>query len=318
MVDVVLGLPGAPRRDRVLDPLGDALGRQRVRRGPLRRRPLQREPDPFTSRDRERRAHRRVLERALNSAAEHHLVRTPERPSTGLGLPEQRLDQPVLGPRRQLQLEFDLTGDALDQAEQQVRGAHPELVVALSFGERHRVGQFHRAGLGRERRLDHQGAVDVAALAAVLARRPDLPMAARRVEDLREYGRAVVARQAQPADGPVAVDQRRGIAVRQEPVGGDRLKAARLRLRWPCPGSGMWCSSVLRSWDASVEHSYDDARRPLRLSARHVRQRPRGRLFAVERGAVDDERIGLIARSRAPRAYAAGRRRRRRPGAQVG
>ena len=50
-----------------------------------------------------------------------------------------------------------------------MRRSDPELVMALPLGERHRVRQLHRPGLGHECRLDHQGAVDVAAFAAVLA-----------------------------------------------------------------------------------------------------------------------------------------------------
>ena len=54
---------------------------------------------------------------------------------------EQRPDQPVLGPRRELELELDLARDALDQPQQLVRASQPEVVAALALGERHRVDQ---------------------------------------------------------------------------------------------------------------------------------------------------------------------------------
>ena len=81
-----------------------------------------------------------------------------ERPSPAFGLAKQRLDQPVLRSRRQLQLELNLTGHTLHHAQQLMRSCHPELVMALTFGERHRVSQLHGPGLGGESRLDHQRA----------------------------------------------------------------------------------------------------------------------------------------------------------------
>ena len=64
LVDVVLGLPGAPRLDGVLDPRRDLVRRERLGRRPFRRRPLQREPHPLAGRRRVKRGgHRRVLDR---------------------------------------------------------------------------------------------------------------------------------------------------------------------------------------------------------------------------------------------------------------
>ena len=125
--------------------------------------------------------------------------------------------------------------------------------MALTLGERHRVGQPHAPGLGGECRLDHQRSRQVAPLAAIRARRLDLPVPALGVEDLGEHRRAVVARKAQPADRPVAVDQRRRVAVGQQAVVGDRPKAL-VCCRSPCVsgpgGSSLICGSNLevRAW----------------------------------------------------------------------
>jgi hypothetical protein len=43
------------------------------------------------------------------------------------------------------------------------------------------------------------------------------------IEDAGEHRRAVEPRQAQPADGPIPVNERRRVAVGQEPVVGDWL-----------------------------------------------------------------------------------------------
>jgi hypothetical protein len=102
-----------------------------------------------------------------------------------------------------------------------VRSGEPEIVVALPLGKGHGVGELHAPGLGHERRLDHERSRQVATLAAICAARSDLPMPAGRIEDLGEHGGAVIARQAQPGDRPVAVDQRRGVAVGQQAVVGD-------------------------------------------------------------------------------------------------
>ena len=237
LVHVVLGLPRAPRLDRVLDPRRDLVRRERLRRRAFRRRPLQREPDPLARRHGEGSGHRRVLDRGRHAGADDHLVRSAERPAARLGRAEQRLDQPVLGPGRQLEAHLHLAENSLHQAQQQMRRAEAELVTALTLCERHRVGEPHAAGLGRERRLDHQRPGQVATLAAIRARRPDLPMPTVRIEDPREHRRAVVARQAQPANRPVAVDQRGRVAVGQQAVVGDRprtlVRHGRLR-----PGRG--------------------------------------------------------------------------------
>ena len=94
-------------------------------------------------------------------------------------------------------------------------------MIPLALGERHCVGQLHRAGLGRERRLDHQGSRYVAPLAAIRPGRLDLPVPALGVEDLREHRRTVVAGQAEPADRSIAVNQRGRVAVGQQAVVGD-------------------------------------------------------------------------------------------------
>ena len=172
-------------------------------------------------------------------------VGTPELITTWLGPPNVRpplsvarnsgLTSPYSGLGASCSCELHLAHDPLDEAQDQVRRAQSELVMALAFGEHHRVGQLHPPGLRRKGRLDHERPREVAPLAAIRAARSDLPVPRLGVEDPGEHRRAVIARQAQPGDRPVAVDQRRRVAVGQQAVVGDRPKrlvcGGHLRLR---------------------------------------------------------------------------------------
>ena len=103
--------------------------------------------------------------------------------------------------------------------------------AAFSVSGRERVSQPHRAAVGRERGLDHERPREVAALARKGPRRPDRPVAGLWVEDATEDGAAVVAGQAEPVDRAVAGDECGRVAVGQEPVLRDRLRAAGLARR---------------------------------------------------------------------------------------
>jgi hypothetical protein len=72
-VDVVLGLPRAPRRDRVIDALGHVLGRRRLGRlAALRGGPAQREPHPLTGARGEARGQGPRLEGQFGACAHRH------------------------------------------------------------------------------------------------------------------------------------------------------------------------------------------------------------------------------------------------------
>ena len=145
---------------------GDLAGLGRLGLRALDRRPAQREAGLLAGGDREARAHRRLLDRRLDAGAHRDPVGPAERaPAARLGA-EQRPHEPVLAARRELQRQLDLALDALDEPQQLVRRVVPELVAALPLRHGERVGQAHAAGLGRERRLDHERAGQVAPLAS--------------------------------------------------------------------------------------------------------------------------------------------------------
>ena len=176
----------------------------------------------------------RIVLRSISrrcSCAHADLVRAAERAAAVLRLSEQWADEPVLGARCELHDEVDRARDAGDGAEQLARRVEAEVVTALSLGERERVEQPDRAALGRERRLQDERIRQVTALAGELAGGTDRPVAGVGVEEAGEDGRPVEPRQAEPVDRAVAADQRRGVAVGQQAVRGDRSRAAGGRSR---------------------------------------------------------------------------------------
>ena len=180
LVDVVLGLPGAPRLDGVVDPrrrrgrAPSARAARRSRRAPSASRSPPRSPSE-TSKD------ARIVESATSTG-------TPARTAIRFGPPKVRpppsscrksgLTSPYSRPRRELHLELDRAGDrprpsAAPRAGRRARARAPR----WPSRERHRVAQPHDAVVGAERGLDHERAGDVAPLGAELARRPDRPVA---------------------------------------------------------------------------------------------------------------------------------------------
>ena len=221
----MLGLPGAPALDGVVDATGDGVGRARDRALPLGRRPVQREAHALAL------GHGEVA-RMVESSME---AGTPAETAIWLGPPNVRpppssmrksgAHEPVLGPRRELHRHLDAARDALHQAQHLVRRVAPQVVAALTVGEGHRVDQAHAAGGRGEGRLDDERAGQVAALGGGLVPRRDRPVAGVGVEDPREEGGRVVVGHAQPVDRTVEVDQRGRRAVGQQAIGGDRLEA---------------------------------------------------------------------------------------------
>src|SRR5262249_48691679 len=134
LVDVVVGLPGAPGLDRVGDPRRHRLGcRGRGRVARLGRDPAEREAGLLAVADGERRAHRHILDGHRNAGADRDAVRPAERAAAVALLPEQRPNEAILGARRQLYHELDLTGYAFDAARQFARVVEPERVPALTL-----------------------------------------------------------------------------------------------------------------------------------------------------------------------------------------
>ena len=215
LVDVVLGLPGAPRRDGVVDPRADAIGGGRLlRRAVLGGRPPQREAVSVARAHPERSAHRGVLDLQRHGAA-HGDAAGAERARAAVLEPDQRPDQPVLGPRREFHDHLHVALDALDGPQHLMRRIEAQVVAALALGGRHHIDQPHRPGVRREGGLDRQRPGDVAADGVERAGRTDRPVPGVRVQQPREDRRAVVARHAQPVDRARAVHQRGAVAVGQ-------------------------------------------------------------------------------------------------------
>jgi hypothetical protein len=204
----VLGLPGAPARDRVVDPIGDPIGRAGDRALAVGRRPVQAEADALALAHREGRPHRGVVDGHRDAGGDGDLVGAAESASTALLHAEERPHEPVLGPGSELHRELDAPVDPLDEAQHLVRRVAPEVVAALAGGEGHRVDEAHAAGRGGEGRLDHERAGQVAALGGAGADRRDRPVAGVGVEDPREERGRVVVGHAQPVDRAVEVDER--------------------------------------------------------------------------------------------------------------
>ena len=142
VVDVVLGLPRAPRLDRVLDPRGDpaaAVGAGASRASGER--PAQREARALARAPRVNAA--RMVASATSSGDRRRdadAARAAERPRAavlerGTAAGRARTRAAARAPCTKL----DLAADALDAAQQLVRRVVAEVVPALALGERHRV-----------------------------------------------------------------------------------------------------------------------------------------------------------------------------------
>jgi hypothetical protein len=162
VVDVVLGLPRAPRLNGVVDALRDPVGGRRGRGlGRLGRGVPQREAGALPGLEGEGRAHGRVGELERHGRRDGDATGA-ERARAAVHEPDQRADQPVLGSRRELHPEVDAPAEALDAAQDLVRRVVAECVAALALGERHRVAHPRRARAGGDDRLDDERAGQVA------------------------------------------------------------------------------------------------------------------------------------------------------------
>ena len=115
---------------------------------------------------REGRAHGRVLDLHGHPRLHRDAPDAAKGPAAALLFPEERLDEPVLGPRRELELELYAAAHALHGAQQLVRRVEAEVVAALAVGERERVEQSHGARVRREGGLHDERAGQIAPLGA--------------------------------------------------------------------------------------------------------------------------------------------------------
>ncbi len=149
-------------------------------------------------------------------------------------------------------LDLDLALDAFDHPHEQVVGVEVRrracvaraVLVVVPFAHRQRVDDTDPALRRHPRRLDHVRARDVAAPGRDVEPVGTYPPASRAaIEQRAEHRRRVEVRHAHPLDRAVRGDQRPGVAVREEPVVGDRrerrgfAEAPRGRCaRGLCPG----------------------------------------------------------------------------------
>ena len=266
LVDVVLALPAPPPLDGVGDTGRDGVGSGRLAAGALGRRPPDREPELVAFDHRERGAHRAAVDLRRYRGTNDDLVRAAERAATIVSLTEQRAHQSVLGARCELHHDVDRARDADERSQQLARRFEAEVVTALSLREGERVEQPDRAGLGRERRVDDERAREIATFGCERARGSDRPVAGVGVEDAGEDGWAVEPWQAQPVDRPVIADERRGGAIGEQAVRGDRSRAPGGRT-----GGGQRCDGFDPSCPTQQGGLYDATIRPTRTVLPTVR-----------------------------------------------
>jgi hypothetical protein len=154
--------PRAPRLHRVGERLVrvDRVGRMRVRAGDA----VQHPAGALARAQRQRRARAAAVGLELAVAAQKQPLGPAERRDRAVRRDEPRHGQAVLQARHELDLELDVAAERLDRAHERVRHVKAELVAARAGGERLRVGQPQGPARGAHRRLEHERAVEVAAL----------------------------------------------------------------------------------------------------------------------------------------------------------
>jgi len=110
----------------------------------------------------------------------------------------------------------ELPLDDGEAAHEHVRGPPAEVMPPLALRHEKRVCQHGPAGRRLERRLQHQGVLDVLPGRLADAGGAELPVARHRVEQRAEHASRVEARRAHPGDAAVTVHQRRRLAVGHE------------------------------------------------------------------------------------------------------
>jgi len=222
LVGLVDRRPGPPAFSRVRQPDRDLVRRPgRQRRVPQRR---------VLERERHRLAGGQMQAGVRGGPVHQETVRRgqqqPARAAPG-GQPaghlfQDRVDQPVFGPRGVADLDVHLPVRTGQRAQQHAGGFRAQVVSPLVAADRHRVGQHRGARRRPEGRLQHHGLVHVAAAGLELAGRPDREVPAGRVEDAGEHGGRVEPGKAQPVHRAGPAHQRGRAAVRQERVVADR------------------------------------------------------------------------------------------------
>ena len=230
----------------------------------------------FALADGEGRPHGRVVDVDRGVGPHGDLVRPPEGACPALDGAKQRLYETVLGPRGELHDHLDFAGDTLDHPQRLVRDVDPELVAALALLESQRISESHDPGVGRERRLEHQGAGHVAALARKRRGGTDRPMTRVRVEQPGEHGVAVVAGQAQASRsirrGPPAPPSCSRRACRMRRSAGNPDDPAR---SWTRPAALKSCSCEFLHAEAVPDTGWTQ-QRPATPAIRYSRQPGRG------------------------------------------
>jgi hypothetical protein len=220
----VVRLPRPPALGDVFDPLAHSFRRAWRQRALFRRGPAQGESHRLAFVHRKGGAHGRVLDLHRHSSLHGDAPDAAEGATAAFLRPEERLDETVLGTRRQPELQLDRAADALERPEQLVRRVEAKVVATLAIDEGKRVEQPHGPGAGREGGLDHERTGEISPLRLEVARGPDRPVTGVGIEQAREDRVAVVSGQAEPIDRAGAIDERGCVAVGEESVVRDRLE----------------------------------------------------------------------------------------------
>ena len=163
-------------------------------------------------------------------SSSHRRLGSPEREDVGaagdveatVDGAQARPNEPVLGARRERDVELDRACHVLQHPSEDVGTRVSDVVTALASAEQQTVDEHGGSGPGLEPRLEHEGALAIGPLHAAVRARADRPMTRVRVEEPPEGRRGIEAREAQPIDRSRATHQRAAVTVRQERVVSDR------------------------------------------------------------------------------------------------
>src|SRR5690606_24531938 len=153
------------------------------------------------------------------------------------------------GARRERDLEYELSVEALDDAQELVlrNGSSPFLRLAE---RRHRVDDAHRTARADERRREDVGIGEIGASGAKRTTRCDAPRATPvRVQDGRENRRTVEPWPTQPLDRAVLGDESGGAPVTDDAVVPNR----RFGHRRPCPTRRASASASALRWPSTLQ-----------------------------------------------------------------
>src|SRR3954469_13440072 len=206
-----------PRRDRALEERGQLVLAPRPRPGIAEAAVVQGEGQGLALGEPDDGPRLAVPERQVDRGPQREAVGAAAGDEPAWDDLEQRDDEPVLRPGHEPDLDLGRPLEAPDPPEQQVLGGPAEGVRVGVLARGHGLGEDGDTRRSPEGRLQDEGALEVAPLGCdLVAGRPDPPHAGLGPEQPPDDRRTVEPREREPLHGPVAVDERGGVAVRQQ------------------------------------------------------------------------------------------------------